>query len=263
MFAFGGLPIDVASLEPDLNDFGQRLAEAESRGLVVQRKANLNLFACYSRVIYSYSQDALDLSKPLDAIRAWLIHDAAGASNRPVITALAFRYRGSQFVPAAPDAADDAARRGRDVSVFTEQTETLAEGESVVRVQWESEEDFTPLITFTTDRGRALKFGSNPRIPERNEEASAGGAPLVGFGGYREVIGPYTDRHTFEQIDILGGATFTLGTFYFSTAWIRRRHVVLIKALWKKSRATHDGDALWARILDLQEGHWRLVVRCL
>ena len=51
---------------------------------------------------------------------------------------------------------------------------------------------------------------------------------------------------------------------YFSTAWKRRRFLVLLKALVKKGKATPAG-LLWPRVLDsdFEEGLWRHVVRYL
>ena len=55
---------------------------------------------------------------PITAVRAWLIDNARRRSDHR----LAFRYRGSdRFIPDAPDAQDDANRRGRDPQTFREQ----------------------------------------------------------------------------------------------------------------------------------------------
>ena len=61
-----------------------------------------------------------------------------------------------------------------------------------------------------------------------------------------------------------GGATLVPIACYFSTAWKRRRSLVLLKALVKKDRAEAPGS-LWLRVLDadFEEGLWRHVVRCL
>ena len=67
-----------------------------------------------------------------------------------------------------------------------------------------------------------------------------------------------------EAIDVYGGATLVPIACYFSTAWKRRRSLVLLKALVKKDRAKAPGS-LWPRVLDadFEEGLWRHVVRCL
>ena len=75
---------------------------------------------------------------------------------RPVITGLAFRYRGSdRFVPDAPDARMTA-RRGRDPLTFREQTETLAAGESIVAVKCSS-----TATQFTSSPLRRVTAGSS------------------------------------------------------------------------------------------------------
>ena len=69
--------------------------------------------------IFQTEQLSYSLERPITAIRAWLVDNAGHGSGEPVITGLAFRYRGSDaFIPDAPDAADDAARRGRDPQTF-------------------------------------------------------------------------------------------------------------------------------------------------
>ena len=96
------------------------------------------------------------------------------------------------------------------------------------------------------------------------DEFSAGGAPLIGFIALRKLIAPWMDWQgpDGEAWDIYGGATLVPMGCYFSNAWNRRRHVVVLKALCKKGKAKPT-DALWRRVLDLEEGHWRYVVRCL
>ena len=73
--------------------------------------------------IFQTEQLSYSLERPITAIRAWLVDNAGHGSGEPVITGLAFRYRGSdRFIPDAPDAQDDANRRGRDPQTFREQT---------------------------------------------------------------------------------------------------------------------------------------------
>ena len=100
--------------------------------------------------IFQTEQLSYSLERPITAIRAWLVDNAGHGSGEPVITGLAFRYRGSdRFIPDAPDAQDDANRRGRDPQTFREQTETLAAGESIVAVKCSSTAtQFTSEITF-------------------------------------------------------------------------------------------------------------------
>ena len=187
-----------------------------------------------------------------------------------MITGLAFRYRGSdRFIPDAPDAQDDATRRGRDPLTFREQTETLAAGESIVAVKCSSTAtQFTSEITLTTSHGRALVFGSLGTIIPWGppDEFSADGEPLVGFVALRKIHPPFVDWQSpdMEAFDVYGGATLVPMACYFSTAWRRRRSLVLLKALAKKNKATPPG-LLWSRVLDadFEEGLWRHVVRCL
>ena len=67
-----------------------------------------------------------------------------------------------------------------------------------------------------------------------------------------------------EAFDVYGGATLVPMACYFSTAWRRRRSLVLLKSLVKKGKAKAPGT-LWSRVLDadFEEGLWRHVVRCL
>ena len=220
--------------------------------------------------IFQTEQLSYSLERPITAIRAWLVDNAGHGSGEPVITGLAFRYRGSdRFIPDAPDAADDAARRGRDPQTFREQTETLAAGESIVAVKCSSTAiEFTSEITFQTSQGRAIVFGSHGTIIPWGppDEMSTDGAPLVGFVALRTVLAPWVDWRSpnMEAIDVYGGATLVPIACYFSTAWKRRRSLVLLKALVKKDRAKAPGS-LWLRVLDadFEEGLWRHVVRYL
>ena len=220
--------------------------------------------------IFQTEQLSYSLERPITAIRAWLVDNAGHGSGEPVITGLAFRYRGSdRFIPDAPDAADDAARRGRDPQTFREQTETLADGDSIVAVKCSSTAmEFTSEITFQTSQGRAIVFGSHGTIIPWGppDVMSADGAPLVGFVALRTVLAPWVDWRSpnMEAIDVYGGATLVPIACYFSTAWKRRRSLVLLKALVKKDRAKAPGS-LWLRVLDadFEEGLWRHVVRCL
>ena len=94
---------------------------------------------------------------------------------------------------------------------------------------------------------------------------SADGAPLVGFVALRKVFAPWVSWHApGDAIDMFGGAALVPIACYFSTAWKRRRSLVLLKALVKKDKAKAPG-ALWPRVLDadFEEGLWRHVVRCL
>jgi len=241
------------------------------QGLAVRRAVRevLTPMGSQQRCIFSTEQLSYSLEQPITAVRAWLI-DNVGESGEPVITSLAFRYRGSDaFIPDAPDAADDAARRGRDPQTFREQTETLAAGESIVAVKCSSTAiEFTSEITFQTSQGRAIVFGSHGTIIPWGppDEMSTDGAPLVGFVALRTVLAPWVDWRSpnMEAIDVYGGATLVPIACYFSTAWKRRRSLVLLKALVKKDRAKAPGS-LWLRVLDadFEEGLWRHVVRCL
>ena len=240
------------------------------KGTVVRREVKEVLTPMGSQpgCIYQTARLCFDIGQPIAAVRAWLI-DNAGESGEPVITGLAFRYRGSdRFIPDAPDAGDDAARRGRDPQTFREQTEPLAVGESIVAVKCSSTSmEFTSEITFMTSLGRAIVFGSHGTVIPWGppDEMSADGAPLVGFVALRKVLAPFVDwRPPMEAIDVYGGATLTPIACYFSTAWKRRRSLVLLKALVKKKKATPAG-LLWSRVLDadFEEGLWRHVVRCL
>ena len=220
--------------------------------------------------IFQTEQLSCSLERPITAVRAWLVDNAGHGNGEPVITGLAFRYRGSdRFIPDAPDAADDAARRGRDPQTFREQTETLAASESIVAVKCSSTAtQFTSEITFTTSQGRALVFGSHGTIIPWGppDEFSADGEPLVGFVALRKVHPPFVDWQSpdMEAFDVYGGATLVPMACYFSTAWRRRRSLVLLKALVKKDKAKAPGS-LWPRVLDadFEEGLWRHVVRCL
>ena len=220
--------------------------------------------------IFQTEQLSYSLEQPITAVRAWLVDNAGEGHGEPVITGLAFRYRDSdRFIPDAPDADDDAARRGRDPQTFREQTETLAAGESIVAVKCSSTAiEFTSEITFQTSQGRAIVFGSHGTIIPWGppDEMSTDGAPLVGFVALRTVLAPWVDWRSpnMEAIDVYGGATLVPIACYFSTAWKRRRSLVLLKALVKKRKATPAG-LLWSRVLDadFEEGLWRHVVRCL
>ena len=242
------------------------------QGLAVRRAVRevLTPMGSQQRCIFSTEQLSYSLEQPITAVRAWLIDNAGEGHGEPVITGLAFRYRDSdRFIPDAPDAGDDAFRRGRDPQTFREQTETLAAGESIVAVKCSSTSiQFTSQITLTTSQGRDLVFGSLGTIVALPwgppDEFSAGGAPLIGFIALRKLIAPWMDWQgpDGEAWDIYGGATLVPMGCYFSNAWNRRRHVVVLKALCKKGKAKPT-DALWRRVLDLEEGHWRYVVRCL
>ena len=128
--------------------------------------------------------------------------------------------------------------------------------------------EFTSEITFQTSQGRAIVFGSHGTIIPWGppDEMSTDGAPLVGFVALRTVLAPWVDWRSpnMEAIDVYGGATLVPIACYFSTAWKRRRSLVLLKALVKKDRAKAPGS-LWLRVLDadFEEGLWRHVVRCL
>ena len=219
--------------------------------------------------IFQTEQLSYSLEQPITAVRAWLVDNAGHGSGEPVITGLAFRYRGSdRFIPDAPDAGDDAFRRGRDPQTFREQTETLAAGESIVAVKCSSTStQFTSEITLTTSQGRDLVFGSLGTIVALPwgppDEFSASGAPLVGFIALRKVLAPWMGPD-MEAFDIFGGAVLMPMACYFSNAWNRRRSLVLLKAMVKKNKATPAG-LLWSRVLDadFEEGLWRHVVRCL
>ena len=239
------------------------------KGTVVRRavKERLTPMGSQPGCIHQTARLCFDIERPITAVRAWLI-DNVGESGEPVITSLAFRYRGSnRFIPDAPDAQDDANRRGRDPQTFREQTETLAAGESIVAVKCSSTApEFTSEIIFTTSHGRALVFGSLGTIIPWGppDEFSADGAPLVGFVALRNVLAPWVTGGVGIVSDVFGGATLTPIACYFSTAWRRRRSLVLLKALAKKNKATPPG-LLWSRVLDadFEEGLWRHVVRCL
>ncbi len=241
------------------------------KGTVVRRavKERLTPMGSQPGCIHQTARLCFDIERPITAVRAWLI-DNVGESGEPVITSLAFRYRGSnRFIPDAPDAQDDANRRGRDPQTFREQTETLAAGESIVAVKCSSTAmEFTSEITFTTSQGRALVFGSHGTVIPWGppDEMSTDGAPLVGFVALRMVLAPWVDWRSpnMEAIDVYGGATLVPIACYFSTAWKRRRSLVLLKALVKKRKATPAG-LFWSRVLDadFEEGLWRHVVRCL
>ena len=241
------------------------------KGTVVRRavKERLTPMGSQPGCIHQTARLCFDSERPITAVRAWLI-DNVGESGEPVITSLAFRYRGSDaFIPDAPDAADDAARRGRDPQTFREQTETLAAGESIVAVKCSSTAtQFTSEITFTTSQGRALVFGSLGTVIPWGppDEFSADGEPLVGFVALRKVHPPFVDWQSpdMEAFDVYGGATLVPMACYFSTAWRRRRSLVLLKSLVKKGKAKAPGT-LWPRVLDadFEEGLWRHVVRCL
>ena len=247
------------------------LTEEVDKGTVVRRavKERLTPMGSQPGCIHQTARLCFDSERPITAVRAWLI-DNVGESGEPVITSLAFRYRGSDaFIPDAPDAADDAARRGRDPQTFREQTETLAAGESIVAVKCSSTAtQFTSEITLTTSHGRALVFGSLGTIIPWGppDEFSADGEPLVGFVALRKVHPPFVDWQSpdMEAFDVYGGATLVPMACYFSTAWRRRRSLVLLKSLVKKGKAKAPGS-LWPRVLDadFEEGLWRHVVRCL
>ena len=247
------------------------LTEEVDKGTVVRRavKERLTPMGSQPGCIHQTARLCFDSERPITAVRAWLI-DNVGESGEPVITSLAFRYRGSdRFIPDAPDAADDAARRGRDPQTFREQTETLAASESIVAVKCSSTAtQFTSEITFTTSQGRALVFGSHGTIIPWGppDEFSADGEPLVGFVALRKVHPPFVDWQSpdMEAFDVYGGATLVPMVCYFSTAWRRRRSLVLLKSLVKKGKAKAPGS-LWPRVLDadFEEGLWRHVVRCL
>ena len=240
------------------------------KGTAVRRavKEVLTPFGTQPACVHQTARLSFDIEQPITAVRAWLIGDAD--DGIPVITGLAFRYRGSDdFGPDAPDPGDDAARRHRPLQTFREQTETLAAGESIVAVKCSSTAmEFTSEITFQTSQGRALVFGSHGTVIPWGppDEMSADGAPLVGFVALRTILAPWVDWRSpnMEAIDVYGGATLTPIACYFSTAWKRRRSLVLLKALVKKNKATPPG-LLWSRVLDadFEEGLWRHVVRCL
>ena len=89
------------------------LTEEVDKGTVVRRavKERLTPMGSQPGCIHQTARLCFDSERPITAVRAWLI-DNVGESGEPVITSLAFRYRGSDaFIPDAPDAADDAARR--------------------------------------------------------------------------------------------------------------------------------------------------------
>ena len=138
------------------------------KGTVVRRavKERLTPMGSQPGCIHQTARLCFDIERPITAVRAWLIDNAGEGNGEPVITGLAFRYRGSdRFIPDAPDAQDDANRRGRDPQTFREQTETLAAGESIVAVKCSSTAmEFTSEITFTTSQGRALVFGSHGTV---------------------------------------------------------------------------------------------------
>ena len=95
------------------------LTEEVDKGTVVRRavKERLTPMGSQPGCIHQTARLCFDSEQPITAVRAWLI-DNVGESGEPVITSLAFRYRGSsRFIPDGPDAADDAARRGRDSSL--------------------------------------------------------------------------------------------------------------------------------------------------
>ena len=219
------------------------------KGTVVRRavKERLTPMGSQPGCIHQTARLCFDSERPITAVRAWLI-DNVGESGEPVITSLAFRYRGSsRFIPDAPDAA----------------------GESIVAVKCSSTAiEFTSEITFQTSQGRAIVFGSHGTIIPWGppDEMSTDGAPLVGFVALRTVLAPWVDWRSpnMEAIDVYGGATLVPIACYFSTAWRRRRSLVLLKALVKKDRAKAPGS-LWLRVLDadFEEGLWRHVVRCL
>jgi len=238
------------------------------KGTAVRRavKEVLTPFGTQPACVHQTARLSFDIEQPITAVRAWLIGDAD--DGIPVITGLAFRYRGSDdFGPDAPDPGDDAARRHRPLQTFREQTETLAAGESIVAVKCSSTApEFTSEIIFTTSHGRALVFGSLGTIIPWGppDEFSADGAPLVGFVALRNVLAPWVTGGVGIVSDVFGGATLTPIACYFSTAWRRRRSLVLLKALAKKNKATPP-CLLWSRVLDadFEEGLWRHVVRCL
>ena len=241
------------------------------KGTAVRRavKEVLTPFGTQPACVHQTARLSFDIEQPITAVRAWLVDNAGHGSGEPVITGLAFRYRGSdRFIPDAPDAGDDAFRRGRDPQTFREQTETLAAGESIVAVKCSSTStQFTSEITLTTSQGRDLVFGSLGTIVALPwgppDEFSASGAPLVGFIALRKVLAPWMGPD-MEAFDIFGGAVLMPMACYFSNAWNRRRSLVLLKAMVKKYKATPAG-LLWSRVLDadFEEGLWRHVVRCL
>ena len=179
---------------------------SQNRGLVVKRAPPGRVVMNKPQVFESSEQVALDLAAPLEAIRVWIIEDAGGAPGASVVTGISFRYRGSDaFVPEAPDAAEDAARRNGNPYVYIEQTATLAKGERVISVKWYSNlQNICRVIAFATNQGRELTFGSNgtllPDLPP--DEASVGGAPLVGMHGFRELTAPQVDIGAFRAGDI-------------------------------------------------------------
>ena len=167
------------------------------KGTVVRRavKEVLTHFHMQPACVYQTARLCFDIAQPITAVRAWLI-DNADKPGAPVITGMAFRYRGSdRFIPDAPDPGDDAARRHRPLQTFREQTETLAAGESIVAVKCSSTApEFTSEIICTTSHGRALVFGSHGTIlpwGPPDEMSSADGAPLVGFVALRKVLYPW------------------------------------------------------------------------
>ena len=247
------------------------LTEEVDKGTVVRRavKERLTPMGSQPGFIHQTARLCFDSKRPITAVRAWLI-DNVGESGEPVITSLAFRYGGStRFIPDAPDTADDAARRGRDPLTYREQTETLAAGEYIVAMKCSSTAmEFTSEITFQTSQGRAIVFGSHGTVIPWGppDEMSADGAPLLGFVALRKVLAPFVDWRSpdMEAFDVYGGATLVPIACYFSTAWKRRRSLVLLKALVKEDKAKAPGS-LWPRVLDadFEEGLWRHVVRCL
>jgi len=250
------------------------LTEKVAQGLMVRsavRELLIPMDGSQPGCISQLEELSYSFEKPIVAVRAWLI-DGMGSSTtgEPVITGLAFRYRGSdRFIPDAPDAADDAARRGRDPLTYREQTETLAAGEYIVAMKCSSTgTEFTSEIIFTTSQGRALVFGSLGRMVPWGppDEMSAGGAPLIGFVALRKVLAPWVDWQSaeMEAFDTFGGAVLLPMACYFGNAWNRRRSLVLLKALVKKGKAKAPGT-LWPRVLDadFEEGLWRHVVRYL
>jgi len=242
------------------------LAAALERELVVKRGKPM-FGSMETRPIDTTGMSAFSATKALEAIRVWVINDAV-EDGQPVVTGMAFRYRGDEaFQPAAaPDADHDARLRSRDPFVFEADELVLAPGERVTRVVWTyGEPEFVCEMEFTTSLGRVKTFGrGGTEVPYQSFDHSEGGAALCGFVGSREVIAPYVDYRGAVMggidnppaIDIFGGAPFYPLAVYFSNAWNRRGHLVLLRTLCEKGRATPD-DELWPRLLALPQDAWR------
>mmetsp|Transcript_4161 Transcript_4161/g.12260 ORF Transcript_4161/g.12260 Transcript_4161/m.12260 type:complete len:268 (+) Transcript_4161:529-1332(+) len=241
------------------------LAAALERELVVKRGKPM-FGSMETRPIDTTGMSAFSATKALEAIRVWVINDAV-EDGQPVVTGMAFRYRGDEaFQPAAaPDADHDARLRSRDPFVFEADELVLAPGERVTRVVWTyGEPEFVCEMEFTTSLGRVKTFGGRSSMGLGHGisfDHSNGGAALCGFVGYRDVIDPY---YTMEMmfngpVDVHGGAVFFPQAVYFDNAWNRRNGLVLVHALYKKGRAAPN-DKLWQKVVALPPGAWRNLV---